>query len=92
MPKNLLIKLSRDQGGILCNSETFTSCMNFSKSECLAISEQAIKQCIEPLPDEIDLKTLDNDTIEACPRDIYKEAGYPDEKAQACLQKALTQK
>jgi len=78
----LLIKLSRDQSAVLCGSEKFTQCMGFSEKECLILSEKAVEQCLMPLPERIELDQLSNDTIESCPRLVYEEAGYPDEKAQ----------
>ncbi len=87
--KNLLIKLSRDQTQILCTSEAFTQCMGFTEAACLDLGEKAVEQCLAPLPETIPLADLANDTIEACPRDVYAEAGFPDEEAVACLQEVL---
>ena len=63
--------------------------MGFDQNSCIELSEKAVQQCLMPLPDTIDLASLDNDAIEACPREVYEEAGYSEEKAQVCLQKAL---
>jgi len=90
LSKFLLIKLSREQSVALCTSDAFTSCMGFSSKECFALSEQAVEQCLQPLPDQIDIRELQNDTIEACPRDIYVDAGYSEDQAQACLQGAMS--
>lgn len=89
LSKFLLIKLSREQSNVLCKSEVFTQCMNFTESSCLALSEKAVEQCLDPLPDTINLQELQNDTLESCPRQVYEEAGYTDLKAQDCLQKAM---
>ena len=85
----LLIKLARDQSKVLCTSEQFTQCMGFSESQCLDLSELSIEQCLMPLPERISLKVLENETIENCPKKVYDDAGYSDEKAQMCLEKAL---
>jgi len=89
--KLLLIKISRDQSQVLCTSEIFTQCMGFTETACLDLSEKALEQCILPLPDTIVLAELDNDTLESCPKTVYADAGYADEKAVECLQKALSQ-
>ena len=91
MSKQLLIHLSREQSKVLCQSDVFTQCMGFNNSSCLDLSEKAVQQCLEPLPDTINLAELQNDSLEACPQQVYAKAGYPDEKAQACLQEALKQ-
>ena len=89
LSKSVLIELSREQSKVLCSSEVFTSCMGFEQNSCIELSEKAVQQCLMPLPETIDLASLDNDAIEACPREVYEEAGYSEEKAQVCLQKAL---
>lgn len=89
--KFLIMKLSRDQSQILCTSEVFTRCMGFVEARCLEISEQALEQCIAPLPETIILSELENDVLEACPQKVYADAGYSNEKAVECLQKALGQ-
>ena len=89
LSKSVLIELSREQSKVLCSSEVFTSCTGFEQNSCIELSEKAVQQCLMPLPDTIDLASLDNDAIEACPREVYEEAGYSEEKAQVCLQKAL---
>ena len=75
----------KDQSNQLCTLKSFTECMSFSEKECRALSEQAIKQCLMPLPEKIILSELKNDSIEACPKQVYEDAGYSDEKAKACL-------
>ena len=89
--KLLLIKLSREQSYALCQSEVFTQCMGFDKDACFNLSEKAVQQCLAPLPDTIKLADLQNDSLEVCPQEVYAEAGYSEEKAQACLQEALKQ-
>lgn len=89
LSKFLLIKISREQSQVLCTSEIFTQCMGFTETACLDLSEKAVEQCLAPLPDTISLAELDNDALEACPQGVYAEAGYTDEKAVECLQKAL---
>ena len=88
LSKFLLIKLSREQSQVLCTSPSFTSCMGFSEQVCFEVSEKALEQCIVPLPDTIFLQDLSNDVLEACPQKVYADAGYSEEKAAACLQKA----
>ncbi len=85
----LLIKLARDQSNVLCSSKAFTQCMGFTETRCLELSEQSVEQCLMPLPERIDLEMLENETIENCPKKIYQDAGYEDEKAQQCLTQAL---
>ena len=62
--------------------------MEFTEEECLALSEEAIKQCLLPLPEKINPSELENDSIEACPKQVYEDAGYGDDKAKACLLEA----
>ena len=88
LSRTLLIKLSRDQYQTLCGSEVFTQCMGFSQQQCLSISEDAIKQCLVPLPERIALDQLDNELIEACPKQVYEDAGYTEEKAAQCFDQA----
>jgi hypothetical protein len=88
--KELLINLSREQSNVLCESSVFTSCMGFDKEACFDLSEEAVQQCLAPLPDTIKLAELQNESLESCPQEVYAKAGYTDEKAQACLQKALS--
>ena len=51
-------------------------------------SEDAIKQCLVPLPERIALDQLDNELIEACPKQVYEDAGYTEEKAAQCFDQA----
>jgi len=87
--KFLLIKLTREQSMVFCESDVFTDCMGFSQQQCAALSESAINTCLEPLPDRIDPETLSNDTLEACPLKIYEEAGFSEEKAKSCFAQAV---
>jgi len=87
----LLIEMSREQNAVLCGSAVFTQCMAFTEEQCLALSEKAVEKCLMPLPERIEPETLQNASIEACPRDVYADAGYTDEKAQKCLAEALPQ-
>ncbi|MEM7258429.1 MAG: hypothetical protein AAF404_13710 [Pseudomonadota bacterium] len=89
LSKLVLMKLSRDQSQALCESAVFTQCMGFDQQQCLTLSEKALQKCLGPLPDTIKLSDLQNETLEACPQSVYTEAGYAEEKAQACLQEAL---
>lgn len=89
IPKFLLIKLTRDQAGAMCSSDVFTQCMGFDSKMCLDVSEKAIETCLGPLPDEIKPETLENATLEACPQKIYAEAGFSEEKAKMCFDKAM---
>ena len=90
LARELLVQMSRNQSTMLCSIKSFTECMEFTEKECLALSEQAIEQCLLPLPEKIIMSELENDSIEACPKKVYEDAGYGDEKAKACLQKAAT--
>lgn len=88
LARELLVQMSRNQSTQLCGFKSFTECMEFTKEECLALSEQAIQQCLMPLPEKINPSELENDSIEACPKKVYEDAGYSDEKAKACLQES----
>lgn len=89
VPRVLLIQGARDQSKVLCSSELFTQCMGFNEAQCLELSEQSIEQCLMPLPEQIDLGVLQNETLENCPKKVYDDAGYTDEKALMCLEKAM---
>ncbi len=91
LSKFLLIKLSREQSQVLCTSEAFISCMEFTQETCLELSEKALQQCIVPLPDTISLEALSNDALEACPQKVYEEAGFSEEKAKNCLEEILAE-
>ena len=89
IPKFLLIKLTQDQQKTICGSEVFTQCMGFDQDQCLALSNTAIETCLGPLPDEIDPLTLQNETLENCPNKIYAEAGFAEDQAKMCFEKAM---
>ena len=89
LSKFLLIKLSREQSAVLCTSEVFTQCMAFTTEQCLDLSEKAVEECLAPLPDTINLEELQNDVLEACPKEVYDKAGYSEDKALQCLQEAM---
>jgi len=92
IPRALLVDMARNQYSVLCQSEAFASCMGFTSESCLAISESAIEQCLLPLPEGIVLEELDNDALESCPKNVYAEAGYSEEKAGMCFDKAVQPK
>lgn len=89
IPRDALVDMSRAQSRLVCSSEIFLGCMGFDGSMCLSLSESAIEQCLMPLPAEIDPTTLDNETLEACPKAVYAKAGYDESRAASCLEKAL---
>lgn len=89
IPKFLLVKLTRDQSTAICASEVFTQCMGFDLKQCLTVAERAILTCLGPLPDQIEPSKLSNGTLEACPQKVYAEAGYSEEKAEGCFDKAM---
>lgn len=89
LSKFLLIKISREQSDVLCKSSVFTQCMAFTEAQCLEISEKALQECLGPLPDTINLAELQNETLEACPKEVYEKAGHSEEKAQQCLEEAM---
>lgn len=85
----LLEGIARNQYSVLCQSEAFTQCMGFSGSACTDLSEAAIKQCLLPLPNEISPDKLDNDALESCPKQVFADAGFTEEKAGLCFDKAM---
>jgi len=89
IPRALLEEMARNQFSILCQSEAFASCMGFTSESCQALSEQAIEQCLLPLPEEISLDKLENDALESCPKDVFADAGFSEEKAGICFDKAM---
>ena len=89
IPRAALVEMASGQFNVLCNSEAFTSCMGFSQSECKRLSDSAIQQCLLPLPEQIDPTKLDNASLESCPKDVFAEAGYSEEKAGMCFDEAL---
>lgn|GEM_PF-2097423 len=90
IPRAAIVDMTRAQSRVICTSEVFLSCMEFDSTECLGLSESAIEQCLMPLPDSFDPTELDNETLEACPKALYEQAGYPEEKAAQCFEEAIT--
>ena len=91
IPKFLLVKLTRDQSSAICSSQAFTQCMGFDQKQCMMVSEKAIETCLGPLPDKIDPTKLQNGTLEACPQKVYQDAGYSEDKAKECFDKAMAE-
>lgn len=89
IPRALLEDMAKRQYSILCSSEAFTSCMGFSGNVCNEIASDAIKQCLLPLPSEIDPIELDNSALESCPKQVFANAGYSEEKAVECFDEAM---
>ena len=89
IPRAAIVDMTRAQTRVICTSEPFLSCMGFEARVCLALAEEAIDRCLMPLPPEIDPAGLDNATLEACPREVYAEAGYTEEKARPCFDAAV---
>ncbi|MFT4725990.1 MAG: hypothetical protein ACI9UN_000485 [Granulosicoccus sp.] len=89
IPRALLVDMARNQFSILCNSEAFASCMGFTTELCMALSEQAISQCLLPLPKEISPEKLENSALESCPKGVYAGAGFSEEKADVCFDRAM---
>lgn len=89
IPRLVLEGMARNQYSVLCSSEGFTACMGFSESVCTDLSNEAIKQCLLPLPEEIDLSQLDNSALESCPKQVFADAGYSEEKAAQCFDEVV---
>jgi len=89
IPRVFLIDIARNQFSILCQSEAFASCMGFTSEACLALSEEAIKQCLLPLPESINPDELENSSLESCPQSIFADAGHSEEQAGLCFDKAM---
>jgi hypothetical protein len=89
IPRALLVDMARNQFSILCNSEAFASCMGFTTELCMALSEQAISQCLLPLPKEISPEKLENSALESCPKGVYAGGGFSEEKADVCFDRAM---
>ena len=87
--KLLLIKMARENAGVLCRSEVFTECMGFTAVRCDELKDEAIDTCLGPLPDSINPAELQNDALEACPKQVYEDAGFPEKKAELCFDKAM---
>lgn len=89
VPRIMLENMARSQYAVLCGSPEFTRCMGFTGTACKDLSEAAIKQCLLPLPETIDPKELDNAAIESCPKQVFEEAGFSEEQAGMCFDKAM---
>lgn len=89
LARELLVDMARSQFTVLCESEVFASCMGFTAKTCLVLSETAIDKCLMPLPKEIDPADLDNAALESCPKEVYAEAGFAEEQAGLCFDKAM---
>ncbi|MFK8083844.1 MAG: hypothetical protein AB8B97_26475 [Granulosicoccus sp.] len=89
VPRALLENMARSQYAVLCGSSEFTDCMGFDRTACQELAEAAIQQCLLPLPDEISTDELDNDAIEACPKQVFADAGFTEEQAGVCFDKAM---
>lgn len=89
IPRALLVDMARNQFSVLCQSETFASCMGFTPQACLELSESAISQCLLPLPDGISPEELDNSALESCPKSVFAEAGFSEEQAGPCFDRAM---
>lgn len=89
IPRAAIVDMTRAQSRVICTSDVFLGCMGFDSTECLDLSERAIDQCLMSLPPSFDPTKLDNETLEACPKALYEEAGYPEEKAAMCFEEAI---
>ncbi|MFK7855343.1 MAG: hypothetical protein AB8B79_14565 [Granulosicoccus sp.] len=89
LARGLLVDMARSQYSVMCQSEVFASCMGFAAQACLDLSESAIEMCLMPLPEEVNLQELDNAALESCPKDIFADAGYSEDKAKMCFDKAM---
>lgn len=89
VPRDILENMARSQYDVLCGSEVFVACMGFSEMACQDLANTAIEQCLLPLPEEINPEQLDNGAIESCPRLVFEDAGFSDEKAARCFDEAI---
>jgi len=89
IPRGFLVNMAKNQFDVLCNSEAFASCMGFTSKECLILADEAVKQCLLPLPEMIHPDELDNSAIESCPQTIFADAGYSDDKAGMCFDQVV---
>ena len=89
IPRAAIVDMTRAQSRVICTSEPFLDCMGFDSGECFTLAESAIERCLMPLPAEIDPTKLDSDTLEACPRELYAEAGYEEAQGNACFARAI---
>jgi hypothetical protein len=63
--------------------------MGFSSQQCIDLSEKAVSQCLLPLPEKISADELSNGTLESCPQQIFEDAGFSEDKAGVCFDKAI---
>lgn len=89
IPRALLVDMARQQYSVLCQSEVFAQCMGFDTQQCLSLSEAAIRQCLLPLPEQINPEELDNSSLESCPTRLFAEAGFTEEMAGDCYDEAM---
>lgn len=89
VPRIMLENMARSQYAVLCGSQEFTACMGFTGTACKDLSELAIKQCLLPLPEAISPAELDNAAIESCPKQVFEDAGFSEEKAGLCFDEAM---
>lgn len=89
IPRTLLIDMANDQYSVLCASPVFASCMGFTEPVCTRLADEAIKQCLQPLPETIDPEELDNSSLESCPIAVFEDAGFSEEKAGICFKEAM---
>lgn len=87
--RTLLVNMAKSQYTVLCQSAAFTQCMGFSSARCTELAETAIEQCLMDLPEQVNLAELNNDALEACPRQIFADAGFSEKQAAQCFDKAI---
>lgn len=85
IPKALLIGMALEQSAVLCASDAFTACMGFDEERCFSLARETVETCFGPLPDEIDPAALDPATLEACPLEVYANAGFDEDRAAKCV-------
>jgi len=87
--RQVLIDMAQSQYQTLCASETFARCMGFTGTQCTDLADSAIKQCLSPLPESILTEELDNEVVEACPAQVFADAGFTEDKAALCFDEAM---
>ncbi|MBX2882951.1 MAG: hypothetical protein KTR32_23570 [Granulosicoccus sp.] len=92
IPRSLLIDMIRSQYSAMCVSDSFASCMGFSQDQCIELSESAVTKCLMPLPEMIHPDKLKNRVLEACPQQVFENAGFSEKKAVECFDKAMESK
>ncbi len=88
IPKYVLIQMADDSASTLCKTPEFTQCMGFTEQRCSELKDEAINTCLGPLPENIDLTELKNESLEDCPQKVYADAGYSKDKAAMCFDEA----